>query len=75
MMPVIVQRMAPGAAHELFLSAQENAAEKLGTTPKPLSEKILAKWLGHEKENDRALFILAAAVYSAIFPNDDVVQY
>ncbi|MBU8934541.1 MAG: tetratricopeptide repeat protein [candidate division Zixibacteria bacterium] len=73
--PTIVERMSPADAHKLFLSAQEKAAELRGSNPPPLSEEILAEWLRHQKENDRALFVLAAAVYTAIYPDDHVVQY
>ena len=43
---------------------QEEAAERLNTKPLPLSEEALEDWLLLAPENDRALFMLAAAVPS-----------
>jgi hypothetical protein len=63
------------SAHQLYNSALEKSAEILGTCPPPLSEKALEDWLRQSPENDRALFILAAALHSSIHPEDDVVRY
>jgi len=75
MVPIDLGRLEGPAAHKLFSTALECAAETFQTTPPPLSEEALIDWLGRAPENERALFILAAAVHSAIHPDDEVVRY
>ena len=73
--PVDLGRMDGQAAHDLYTSALARAGDDLGTSPLGLSQEALAHWLDLAPENDRALFILAAAVYGAMNPDDPVVRY
>jgi tetratricopeptide (TPR) repeat protein len=75
MRPVLMQGLGPADAYKAFCSAQNRAAKHRKTTPVPVSEEQLADWLKLTPENDRALFVVAAAVHSAVKPNDLVVQY
>ena len=63
------------SAHTLYLSALGEASEKLGTVPLPVSQAALTEWIGQAPENSRALFVVAAAVHSAIHPEDEVIRY
>ena len=67
--------LAADAAYEVFHSALERAAELLGSTPLPVSQEALEGWLEIAPENDRALFLVAAALHSAREPGDPVVTY
>ena len=73
--PVFVHRLSAEDAHKVFCSAQEAVAEHLNTVPQPVSDEQLQDWLKLTPENDRALFVVAAAVHSAVNPDDLVVQY
>ncbi|MGO9116963.1 MAG: tetratricopeptide repeat protein [Desulfomonilaceae bacterium] len=75
MKPVMVHGLSPEDAYRVFCSAQDRAAKHLKTTPVPVSEEQLDAWLRLTPENDRALFVVAAAVHSAVNPDDLVVQY
>jgi tetratricopeptide (TPR) repeat protein len=68
-------RLDDDAAYELFCTAQERAAEAHDTCPIPIAKDDLAQWLKDSPENERALFIAAAAVHSAIQPQDNVFGY
>ncbi len=65
----------PASAHRIYHTALERASEEYDTTPSPVSETALSDWLRLAPENHRALFLVAAAVYSAVHPNDEVVRY
>ncbi len=73
--PIILKRLEPQPAHQLFTSALIKASKNCNTTPLGLSEEALTDWLNSAPENQRALFILAAAIYNATNPDDDLVQY
>jgi len=75
MAPVVLGGLKAAPGHGLYTSALERAAEAFGTVPLPLSEEALADWLSQAPENDRALFILAAAVHGARNPDDSAVRY
>jgi tetratricopeptide (TPR) repeat protein len=75
MKPVVLQRLGKEASHKLFCSAQECAAEVFNTVPIPVSEDDLEEWVRSAPENSRALFILSAAVYSALDPECEVLKY
>jgi tetratricopeptide (TPR) repeat protein len=68
-------RLDDDAAYELFCTAQERAAEAQDTSPTPIAKGDLAEWLKGSPENERALFIAAAGVHSAIRPEDNVFGY
>jgi hypothetical protein len=73
--PIDLGRMDGPAAFTLYDTALKRAATEIKTYPPPLTEEALAAWLDLAPENDRALFILAAAVHSALNPDDEVVRY
>lgn len=73
--PLVVPPLRGAGAYALFCTAQENAAELMGTVPLPVPEDALVDWLALAPENDRALFIVATAVHSALHPEDPIVQY
>ena len=75
MSPVLVGRLEGPPAHAAFCSVQERAGEIFGSVPLPLSEEALATWLDHAPENQRALFVVAAALHSAMEPDEPVVRY
>ncbi len=75
MIPIHLGPITGEEAHRLFSSAQESAAEVFDTVPMPVSQEALTEWLTQAPENDRALFIVAAAVHSAFHPKDEVVRY
>jgi len=73
--PVLLHGLGGADAYEAFCSAQERAARLLKTTPVPVSEEQLAAWLRLTPVNERALFVVSAAVHSAIHPENVVLQY
>ena len=75
MQPVVVKGLSASDAYKAFDSAQKRAAAYRKTTPVPVSPEQLDAWLRLTPENDRALFVVAAAVHSAVRPDDLVVQY
>ncbi|MBW2644877.1 MAG: tetratricopeptide repeat protein [Deltaproteobacteria bacterium] len=75
MRPIDLGRLGASAAHKLYCSALERAAEEFETSPPPLSEEALACWLEQAPENNRPLFVVATALHSAIHPEDEVVGY
>ncbi|TKJ32500.1 MAG: hypothetical protein CEE38_23055 [Planctomycetes bacterium B3_Pla] len=73
--PLDLGGIAGPAAYDLFNSAQEKAAEIYDIAPTPVSKEDLLDWVLREPENHRALFIVAAAVQSALHPEEDVFGY
>ena len=73
--PVLVGRLEGPPAHAAFCSVQERAGKIFDSVPLPLSEDVLATWLDHAPENQRALFVVAAALHSAMEPDEPVVHY
>ena len=73
--PVSVGPLNGEAAYSVFHSTLERAAEAGGTVPPPVSMAALDAWLEHAPENDRALFIVAAALYCATRPDVPLVDY
>jgi tetratricopeptide (TPR) repeat protein len=67
--------VTPRSAEKLFHSVQERACELLRTTPRPVGLDALTDWLSMATEHRRPLFIVSAAIYSAVCPDDDVVKY
>jgi len=63
------------AAYQVYFTALDEASKRYGTKPNPVSEEALAEWLRQAPENSRALFVVAAALHSAINPTDSVVRY
>ena len=73
--PVPLGPLVGAAAWSVFHSALERAAEAEDTVPPPVSMEVLDAWLEHAPENDRALFIVAAALYCALHPDSPLVDY
>ncbi len=73
--PVPLGPLMGEAAWSVFHSALERAAEAEDTVPPPVSMEVLDAWLEHAPENDRALFIVAAALYCALHPDSPLVDY
>jgi len=63
------------SAHKLYLSTLGEASTIFNTVPIPVSQADLFAWLEQAPENSRALFVLAAAVHTAIHPDDEVIRY
>jgi len=63
------------ASHAVYCSALERIATEFETIPPPLSLEALSAWIRQAPVNKRPLFILAAAVHSALHPSDEVVRY
>ena len=74
-LPVHIGPLQGEAAYAAFHSALERAAEAEDTVPPPVSVEVLDAWLGHAPENDRALFIVAAALFCALHPDVPLVDY
>ncbi|MFH1370809.1 MAG: ATP-binding protein [Planctomycetota bacterium] len=73
--PVAIGGMYERPAYDIFCSAQEKTAEIFNTTPLPVSESDLIEWVNQAEKNQRALFIVAAAVQSSLHPEEDVFGY
>ncbi len=73
--PLHLKRLEPLSAHQLYTSALVEASKSCGTTAVGLSEEALTAWLALAPENQRALFILAAAIYNATNPEDNIIKY
>ena len=73
--PITVGPLDGEAAYSLFCSAQESAAEITKTTPFPVAKGDFLNWLLDAPENHRALFIVAAAVQSALHTEESVFGY
>lgn len=61
--------------YKIFSSTQECCAEALGTVPRPFPEELFLNWVRSAPHNQRVLFIVAAAVHSALFPESETLQY
>ncbi len=73
--PISLDPLDGPSAHKLYMSAIGTIAEKTKTIPFGLSEEALTDWLSTAFENERPLFILAAAIHSALHPKEEAVKY
>jgi len=73
--PVNLVRFDDPNAYDIFSSAQENTANIYQTEPLPISKGALTDWLTRAPENERPLFLVALGVHSALYPDEEVVQY
>ncbi len=79
--PVTLGRLDVGSAKVVYDTSASQACENLkrfteaGLGPGPIPEEAMAQWLKEAPENDRALFVMAAAVYSAENPEEELVKY
>ena len=74
MKPVVAHGLTPADAFKVFCSAEGRAAKYLKSEPVHVKEEQLTSWLAATPENQRALFIVAAALHSAMNPKNPVVQ-
>ncbi len=63
------------AAHDVYLSASRNIGDALYADQKPVEQETFFAWLKEASENELALFIMAAAAYNALEPEDALVAY
>ncbi len=79
--PVILGRLDAHSATTVFNTTATEAIDRLQTDSAQeagkalIHEEAMAQWLKDAPENDRALFIMAAAVYSAKNPEEELVKY
>lgn len=64
-----------GAAYTIYSSTLENVAENKETTPLPLATADLKDWMKRKGEHALPLFLVAAAVYSALHPDEEEVRF
>lgn len=76
-----LSRFEASSAKTIFDSTAKLAGEKLGNVgadglgPAPIPEEAMEAWLQLAPVNQRALFVMAAAVHSAENPDDELVSY
>ena len=79
--PVNLGRLDAQSATTVFNTTATEAIDKLQTDSAQeagkalIPEEAMAQWLKEAPENDRALFVMAAAVYSAENPEEELVKY
>ena len=75
MKPVGLSPLDPLSANMVYNSALDDAGEIFGTIPSPVPLEAMEAWVQISPENRKALFIVAAAVRNAMYPNDPAVDY
>jgi len=79
--PVTLGRLDVQSAKVVYDTTVREADKELqqysasGLGPAPIPEEAMADWLKLAPENDRALFIMAAAVHSTENPDEEVVSF
>jgi hypothetical protein len=73
--PINLRAIDSVAVHGMYNSALDKFSNHYGTCPPPLSEEQISEWLKLASENDRPLFVIATALYSAQNPKEEVVKY
>ncbi|MDD2468909.1 MAG: tetratricopeptide repeat protein, partial [Desulfobulbus sp.] len=73
--PIKLQQVSDIAVHEIFLSTAEKVGDKKETCWQPVDQEAMTAWREELPQNGLPLFILAAAVYNVIYPDDSVIQY
>jgi tetratricopeptide (TPR) repeat protein len=73
--PIILGSIGSRDLFTVYQTTLERAAERFGTTPLPLSEQAFEAWVSVSPENSLPLFVMAAAVHAALYPNDPFVHY
>lgn len=63
------------ASHEIYNSALEKASELLNKVVPPISKEAINEWISQSSENKLPIFIVAAAIYDVLNPNDMSVKY
>jgi len=62
------------AAIEVFASTFTGACALIGSPEPALAEEAAATWINQAKENSRPQFIVAAAVFRALFPEENTLN-
>jgi len=75
MKPVRPGAMPEDDAYKIFTSTQENASEYLVTVPRPFSQALFEIWFDSAPSHQRALFNMAAAVHSALYPESNTLEF
>ena len=73
--PINLQAIDPKAAYEIYNSTLEKASKIFEKTALGLTEEQVSEWLKLAPENQRPLFVIAAAIYNAMYPEDPVVHF
>lgn len=73
--PLVIDRIEPQAAHEIYHSALMTIEKKFDIATLPLSFEAMSAWLSLSPKNDCTLFVLAAAIYATIHPDEVEVRY
>jgi hypothetical protein len=73
--PIILGSIGSHDLLTVYQSTVDRAAEIFDTVPLPLSEQAFETWVSLSPENSLPLFVMAAAVHAAIYPDDPIVQY
>ncbi len=61
--------------YRIFSSAQESIATRLETVPHPVSIQEFSEWFSSSADNQRPLFIVAAAAHSAVFEKSLTITF
>lgn len=75
MKPLRLAGIGAEDGYKIFCSAQERCAERLNTTPRPFPEELFRRWFFSKQDHQTALFIVAAAVHSAINPESTTLEF
>jgi tetratricopeptide (TPR) repeat protein len=73
--PIVLGRIKSSDLFTVYQSTLDRAAERFETVPLPLSEQAFGQWVSLSPENSFPLFVMAAALHAAIYPNDPIVHY
>ncbi len=79
--PIALKRLNASDSKTIYDSTVKKSGEILGNTtedglsPSPIPEEAMEAWIKLAPENHRSLFIMAAAVHSAEFPDKQVVEF
>jgi hypothetical protein len=73
--PLMLEMLQTVSAYEIFCSAQEKVSRLLDTVPRPFSLELFENWSEMASENKRSLLVIAAAVHSAFFPDENTLEY
>ena len=70
--PLELSELSCNSAKEIYTSSVFETSKIMGKQGCPIREGLAESWVQQSKENGRPQFIVAAAVFSAIFPDEDI---
>ena len=73
--PIYIGAMPAVELFDVFQNVLEAVSQQNDTNPLPLSLSAFSDWVSLSPENAIPLFVTAAAVHSALNPNDEIVRY